>query len=129
MLQGIMVYHGKPEREDALLLSHAQWSASIYPNGEMLAEETLAVQLQKVANQEETYKVQWQIDNDTRLLAMSDQSLLPELFPSPHIGDTAVVCVTLEIAKSNPEQPFMVLIPSGKLIDTLILSEVKKCHT
>jgi len=132
-MKGSLTYHGVPDWVRTDVLERAVWSASLRPYGAEHSTEVLRVRLQSVNEPETTYDLDWAVDTDDVLLVVSDRMPPSELYPSPRIGDTRYVCVTLEIEavestrQENLDQVRIVLKPTGKTVEGFILSNVRPC--
>jgi hypothetical protein len=127
---GFLIYHGVSEDLRVEVLETAQWSASLYPTGELINEETMAVQVQSISNPAVEYEFSWYIDVGDVLLVVAETPLPEELFVSPQIGDTTEVCLTMRVDQviSPQTDGIAILVPYGEAVDNLLLSEIRFCQ-
>ena len=131
---GSLIYHGSPPHLMTDQYQQAKWFASLYPYGLPISIETLRIKLVGLDENPITFELDWAVDNDDRLLILSDKPAPPELFPSLRIGDSSEVCLSLwieELENSHFQDRVevqLLLKPVGTLDDGLILSEVRKCN-
>jgi len=131
-VEGTLIYHGLNDWVTTHILPEAKWHASLYPYGKMVSpeDERLAVLLNDLNGQKEPFEIQWPVDNDTRFIIVSDQSLPQRWFETLDIGNATQVCFNLvvEVQSDTDSSSIITLRPIGEIVNQLILTEVHDCN-
>jgi hypothetical protein len=132
-IEGILIYHGIKEWIKTEMQNQAEWHASLYPHGRVITldNESLIVSLKDISGEKQPFEFEWPMDHDTRIVIVSDKPLPKELFAPPEIGNTTIVCFSLdvEVSKSidHSDQNMITLKPVGEIAGNLLLTEIRKC--